>query len=92
MNKKLKVMLKDMDNAASGQLSNRHFTDGQFLKYISPMDSSLMNNSPKESSPKGLFPQKTFPQQRVPRMIFPGKDILPNHMFHFRSKRVIDMN
>ena len=92
MNKKVKVMLKEMDNAVLGQVPNRHITDGQFLKDISPMGSSSMDNSLKENSLNGQFPEQTFPRQRVPQMIIPQTNILPNHMFHFKSKKVIDMN
>ena len=62
MNKKLRVMLKDMENALSRQFPNRHFADGQFLEDISPIDSSLMDNFLKESSLNGQFPEQTFPR------------------------------
>ena len=45
-------------------------------------ESSLTDISPKDFFLDGQFPERTFPRT----------DISPNHVFHLRSKKVIDMS
>ena len=65
----------------------RHLPNGQFQDGLFP----------KDLSPKGQLPGQTFPRRTVPRMTLPRKDssltlVSPNHIFHFKNKKVIDMN
>ena len=68
------------------------FRDGQFPEGTFPTDSSPADSSLVNSFPNGQFLKQTFPLRTLPERTFPRTNISLNHVFHFRSKKVIDIN
>ena len=61
-----------------GQFPGRQFPGEQFSERAIPQT----NISPTDTSRTDISPNGTFPRM----------NISPNHVFHFRSKKVIDIN
>ena len=81
---------KERKHANSEIFLEKKFIHG--IRIVSPMDISLTDFSPTDSSPNGHFPERIFLRRTVTRMTFPRTYISPNHVFHFKSKEVIDIN